>query len=210
MSPARGRLKAALIAGKIRVTDEALATLSAGLATIGHGYRIEKFISGDAKTDTELKKDLTRLDTACRTIVEVFDADMSGSCQIEAMLSHPWHGSQVPRIVEELRSLSSRIEIALAMAKQDGAIKKRQQNPETWFFLVVHDLFARLTDNPEPGIAGRLHRFTENCATLIDPRIAVPKSENSFQKRLKAALDRRTETFAPVASAIFPEIKHSD
>jgi hypothetical protein len=136
--------------------------------------------------------------------------DMSGSCQIEAMLSHPWHGSQVPRIVEELRSLSSRIEIALAMAKQDGAIKKRQQNPETWFFLVVHDLFARLTDNPEPGIAGRLHRFTENCATLIDPRIAVPKSENSFQKRLKAALDRRTETFAPVASAIFPEIKHSD
>jgi hypothetical protein len=70
--------------------------------------------------------------------------------------------------------------------------KKRQQNPETWFVLAVYDLFARLTDNPEPGIAGRLHRFTKNCATLIDPRIAVPESENSFQKRLKAALDRRT------------------
>jgi hypothetical protein len=210
MAPARGRLKAALIAGKIRVTDEALATLSAGLATIGHGYWIEKCISEKAKTDTELKKDFTRLDTACRTIVEVFDADMSGSCQIEAILSDPWHGSRVPRLVEELRSLSSRIEIALAMAKQDGAIKKRQQNPETWFFLAVYDLFSRLTENPEPGIAGRLHRFTENCATLVDARIIVPKSENSFQKRLKAALDRRTEKFAPVASAIFPENEHSD
>jgi hypothetical protein len=141
MEPARGRLKAALIAGKIRVTDEALATLNVGLARIGHGYCIEKYISEKAKTDTELKKDLTRLDTACRTIVEVFDADMSGSCQIEAILSEPWHGSRVPRLVEELRSLSPRIEIALAMAKQDGAIKKRQQNPETWFFLAVYDLF---------------------------------------------------------------------
>jgi hypothetical protein len=204
MEPARGRFKAALIAGKIRVTDEALATLSAGLATIGHGYRIEKCISGDAKSDTELKKDLTRLATACRTIVEVFDADMSGSCQIEAMLPHTWHGSQVPRLVEELRSLSSQIEIALAMAKQDGAIKKRSQNPETWFFLVVHDLFARLTDNPEPGIAGRLHRFTENCATLVDARIVVPKSENSFQKRLKAALDRRTGKICSGRNRNFP------
>jgi hypothetical protein len=210
MAPARGRLTAALRAGKIRVTDEALATLSAGLATIGHGYCTEKWISEEAKTDTELKKDLSRLDKSCRTIVEVFDTDMSGSCQIEAMLSDPWHGSRVPQLVEELRSLSSRIEIALAMAKQDGAIKKRQQNPETWFFLAVYDLFSRLTENPEPGIAGRLHRFTENCATLVDARIVVPKSENSFQKRLRAALDQRTEKFAPVASAVFPENKHSD
>ena len=108
------------------------------------------------------------------------------------MLSDPWRGSQMPRLVEELRSLSCRIEIALAMAKQDGAVKKRQQNPETWFFLEVYDLFSRLAGNPEPGVAGPLHRFTQNCATLIDPSIAVSKSENSFQKRLNAALARRT------------------
>jgi hypothetical protein len=191
MAPAHGRLKAALIAGKIGVTDEALAVLSAELTTIGYGYRIEKWVSAKVKTDTDLKQDLSRLHTACRTVVDVFDADLSGSCQIEAILSDPWHGSQVPRLVEELRSLSSRIEIAVMMAKQDGAIKKRQQNPETWFLLAVHDLFSRLTGNPEPGIAGPLHRFTKNCAPLIDPRIAVPESENSFQKRLNAALARR-------------------
>ena len=192
MGSASGRLRAALIAGKIGVTDEALVALSAELTRIKLGYRIEKCISTEARTDTELKKDLSRLHTACRTVVEVFDADMSGACQIEAMMSDPWRGSQMPRLVEELRSLSSRIESALAMAKQDGAIKKRQQNPETWLFLEVYDLFSRLTGNPEPGVAGPLHRFTQNCATLIDPSIVVPDGENSFQKRLKAALARRT------------------
>jgi hypothetical protein len=201
MTPARGRLRAALIAGKINVTDGALETLSTELATIGHGYRIERLIAEKAKTDTELEKDLARLHTACRTVIEVFDGDMSGAFQIEAMLSDPRHGSQVPRLVEELRSLSLRVDIALTMVKQDGAIKRRGQNPETWFFIAVHGLFSRLTENPEPGIAGPPHRFTKSCAELIDPSIAVPESENSFQKRLKAALARR-------AGKIRVETKH--
>jgi hypothetical protein len=203
MAPALGRLKAALIAGKIDVTDKALEVLRAELTTIGHGYWINRCI-GEAKTDTELKKDLSRLQTACRTVVEVFDADLSGAGQIEAMLSDPWRGSQVPRLVEELRSLSSRIETALAMAKQDGAIRKRQQDPETSFFLAVHDLFSRLTGNPEPWVAGPLHRFTRNCATLTHPSIVVPESENSFQKRLKAALARRTGKMSAHGNRDFP------
>ena len=106
MEPTHGRLRATLVAGKIPVTDQALAILSVGLSTIGHGYQIEKAISGTAKTDTELKKDLSRLHTACRTVVEVLDADLKGSGQIEAVVADPWRGSQVPRLVEELRSLS--------------------------------------------------------------------------------------------------------
>jgi hypothetical protein len=86
-------------------------------------------ISGTAKTDTELRKDLSRLHTACRTIVDILDADMSRLRQIEVMLSVPWRGSQIPRVVEELLSLSSRIDITLAMAEQNGAIRKRQQDP---------------------------------------------------------------------------------
>jgi hypothetical protein len=35
-----GRLRAALAAGKIAITEEKLATLRAGLNTIGYGYRI--------------------------------------------------------------------------------------------------------------------------------------------------------------------------
>jgi hypothetical protein len=204
MEPTDGRLRAALIAGNIPVTDKALSILIAGLAPIGQGYHIEKVISGTAKTDTELRKDLSRLHTACLTIVDILDADMSGLRQIEVMLSDPWRGSQIPRLVEELRSLSSRIDMALAMAKQNGAIKKRQQDPATWFFLAVHDLYAEITGNPEPGIAGPLHRFTKRCAELVNAGIAVPTSENSFQKRLTAALTRRTGKINLRPKLIFP------
>jgi hypothetical protein len=129
MEPTHGRLRATLIAGKIPVTDKALTILSAGLTTIGHGYHIEKVISATAKTDTVLKKDLSRLNVGCRNVVDVLDADLSGSDQIEAMFSDPWRGGQVPRLVEELRSLSSRIDIALAMAAQNGAIKSAGKIP---------------------------------------------------------------------------------
>ena len=204
MEPTHGRLRATLIAGKIPVTDEALTILRAGLSTIGHGYQIEKVISETAKTDTELKKDLSRLHEACRTIVDVLDADLTGSCQIEAMLSDPWRGSQVPRLVEELRLLSQGIKTVLAAAAQNRVIKKRQQDPETWFFLAVHDLFSMITGEPEPRIAGPVHRFTKNCAALIDPGIVVPESENSFQKRLTAARARRTGKIHVLPKVVFP------
>lgn len=210
MGLTRGRLKATLVAGKILVTDEALAMLSAGLTTIGHGYQIEKAISETVKTHTELKKELSRLHEASRTVVAVIEADLSGSGQIEAILADPWRGSQVPRLLEELRLVCSRTEIALAMAAQDGAIKKRQQNPETRFFLAVHDLFSEMTGHPEPGIAGPLHRFTKSCAALVDPGIAVPERENSFQKRLTAALARRTGKINVFPKVVFPGNNHSE
>jgi hypothetical protein len=204
MELTRGRLRATLVAGKIPATDEAVTILSAGLNAIGQGYYIARFASRKVKTDTDLEKDLSRLYVACHTFVDVLDADMSAACQIEAILSDPWRGSQIPRLVEELRSLSSVIETAVAMAAQDGALKKRQQNPETWFFLAVHDLFSKLTVNHEPGIAGPLHRFTKGCAALVDPGIVVPERENSFQKRLTAALARRTGKISVLPRVVFP------
>jgi hypothetical protein len=139
-----------------------------------------------------LKKELSQLYAAGRTVVDVLDDDVRGSGQIETMLADPWRGNQVPRLVEELRSLLPKFEMALAMMQQRGTIKKRQQDPETVFFLAVHDLFSEITGDPEPGIAGPLHRFTRHCAALVDAGIAVPESENSFRKRLTAALARRT------------------
>jgi hypothetical protein len=198
-----GRLKATLIAGNIPVTDEALATLKAELSAIGHGYHIEKVISGKPKT-VDLTRNLLRLHKACRTIVDVIDTDLSDLGQIELILSDLWRGGQVLRLVEDLRSLTPQIEIALTMIAQDRAISKRGQNPETWFLLAAHDVFATITGNPDPGIAGPLHRFTNHCAALIDSRIAVPKSENSFQKRLTAALARRTGKISVVPRAVFP------
>jgi hypothetical protein len=178
--------------------------LSAGLSQIGHGYCIARFISSKVKTDTNLKQNLSRLYAACRTFVDILDADMNAGYQIEAILSDPWHGSEVPRLLEEVRSLSSRIETAIAMAAQDKSLKQRKENHETWFFLAVHDLFGAMTANPKPGIAGPLHRFTKRCAALTDAAILVPESENSFQKRLTAALARRTGKFSVFPKIIFP------
>ena len=203
MELTHGRLTAALIAGKIPVTDETLATLNAELSTIGHGYHIEKVVSEKPKT-ADLTRNFLRLHKACCTIIDVSDADQSDLGQIELILSDLWRGRQVLGLVEDLRSLCPQIEIALAMIAQNRAIRKRRQNPETWFLLAVHDLFATMTDNTEPGIAGPLHRFAKHCAALIDSRIAVPDSENSFQKRLTAALARRTGKISVVPRAVFP------
>jgi hypothetical protein len=90
------------------------------------------------------------------------------------------------------------------MAAQNGTIRKRQQDPETWFFLAVHDLYSKITGNCEPAIAGPLHRFTKRCAELVNRDIAVPESENSFQKRLTAALARRTGKIGVLPKVIFP------
>src|SRR3984893_17010894 len=185
-----GRLQATLVAGKILGTDEASAMLSGGLTPIGHGDQIEKAISETAKTDTEITKDFFRLHVACRTVFDVLGADLSGSGQIEAMLADPWRGSQVPRLVDELRSLSPRIEIALAMAAQDGAKKSASkiQKPGCFWWRTIWNRRA-------------LASVHQSCAALIDPGIIVPKGENSFQNRLTAALARRINVFP---RAVFP------
>jgi len=204
MKLTQGVLKAALITGKIPVNDKALATLRDGLGVIGHGYHLENVFAEMAKTPTELKKDLSRLHVAIHAVVDVLDPDLSGLRQISVMLSFPGFRNQVPRLVEELRLLFPRIEMALDMPAQNGAKKRRRQDPETWFFLAVHDLFCMITVNCEPGIAGPLHRFTKSCAALIDAGIAVPERENSFQKRLTAALARRTGKISVLPKVVFP------
>jgi len=96
------------------------------------------------------------------------------------------------------------------MAEEDQAIKPRRQNPVTWFLLAMHDLFSEITGEDQPGIAGPLHRFTKRCAALIDARITVPESENFFQKRLTAALARRTGKIDVLPRIIFPGNKDSE
>ena len=82
--------------------------------------------------------------------------------------------------------------------------KHQHMGQERPFFLAVHDLFSALTGNPDPGVAGPLHRFTGYCAALIDPDIIVPERENSFQKRLTAALARKTGKINVFPKIIFP------
>lgn len=199
-----GRLKAALIAGKIPVTDQALAVLQAGLVTIARGYRLNKVLRA-VKTPNELRKELSRLYQACRTFLDVLDADLKGLGQFQALLSDIWPGDQLARVVEDLRAVYPGLEMAMLIVAQEQATKiTRRQNPATWFLLAVHDLFSEITGEAEPGTAGPLHRFTKRCAALIDPEIDVPESENSFHKRLTAALARRTGKIDVLPMIIFP------
>jgi hypothetical protein len=203
MELTHGRLKAALISGKIPVNDETVATFNAGLSAIGRGYHIEKVVSKKPKT-ADLTRNLLQLYKAFCTIIEISDADQNDLRQIELMLSDLWRGHQVLGFVEDLRPLCIHLELVLAVIAQNTERRERRQNPETWLLLAVHDLFATITGNPEPGIAGPLHRFTKRCAALIDSRIRVPESENSFQKRLTAALARRTGKISVMPRAVFP------
>ena len=203
MQLTHGRLKAALIAGKIPVTDQALAVLQAGLVTIARGYHLNKVLRA-VKTPTELRKELSRLYQACRTFLDVLDADLKGLGQIQALLSDTWPGGQLARVVGDLHAVYPRLEVAMLMVEQEQAKITRRQNPATWFLLAVHDLFSEITGEAEPGTAGPLHRFTKRCAALIDPEIDVPESENSFHKRLTAALARRTGKIDVLPMIIFP------
>jgi hypothetical protein len=200
----RGRLKATLIAGGIRPTDKALSIVSVGLGIISHGYHIERVISSEVKTKAELAKELGQLHAAFCTVIGILDADMNGLNEIGAPLSEALYGRGIGEFVEELRTLSSHTALYLNILAQNTAIRRRRQNPETWFFLAAHDLFATLTDDEKPGIAGPLHRFTKYCAALIDERIKVPESENAFQKRLTAALRRRTGKIDVTPREVFP------
>ena len=106
MEPNYGRLRAALIAGKIKLSDEAFSTLIAGLNGIAFGYRAERVVNSEVKTDTELKKELSRLHRASRTILGILDADTTGLGQIEVLLSDAWDGSGLREFVEELATRS--------------------------------------------------------------------------------------------------------
>jgi hypothetical protein len=216
MELTHGRLKAALIAGKISVTDQALAFLQAGLVTIARGYHLSKVLRA-AKTPTELRRELSRLYGACRTFLDVLDVDLNGLGQIEALLSDTWpepryfagmlrmsSRGQLARLVGDLRAIYPRLEMAMLMVEQEQVKIPRRQNPATWFLLAVHDLFSEITGEAVPGIAGPLHRFTKRCAALIDLEIDVPESENSFHKRLTAALARRTGKIHVLPTIIFP------
>jgi len=203
MELTHGRLKAALIAGKIPVTNRALALLRAGLATIARGYHLNKVLKA-AKTPTQLRKQLSRLSEACRTFLDVLDVDLNGLGQIEALLSDTWPCGHLARVVGDLRAVYPRLEMAMFMVEQEQVKVPRRQNPKTWFLLAVHDLFSEITGEAEPGVAGPLHRFTKRCAELIDPGIDVPEGENSFHKRLTAALARRTGKIAVLPRIIFP------
>src|SRR3984893_12215759 len=198
-----GRVQATLVAGKILGTDEASAMLSGGLTTIGHGYQIEKAISETAKTDTEITKDFFRLHVACRTVFDVLGADLSGSGQIEAMLADPWRGSQVPRLFDELRSLSPRIEIALAMAAQDGAKKA----PAKSTILVVsggarsfqRDDWKSSLESPGACIGSPKLRGADR------PGHHRPQRRELVSKRLTAAPARRTGKINVFPRAVFRE-----
>jgi hypothetical protein len=177
----RGRLKATLIAGRIRPTDEALATLSAGLSTISYGYHIERVISEGAKTEAERRKELSQLHAALRTAISILDADMNGTRQIEILLNDPWHGSPIPEFPETLRSQSSRIEMLLTMLAQNTAKRSAVRTQRLGSFWQSTISSRRLPASRSPGLPARcidLHNIAQ-CLQIRESKF--PKARTLFK-----------------------------
>jgi hypothetical protein len=193
--PSLAKLKETLKAGRIPVTDKAIDDLRIGLGTIDRGYRLEEARTA-AKPDAELRQTLLKLHASLDTTMDILNTDLSGPGQIEALLSHgPWRRDRVRQYLDATQGLLTDLgPVCQALSHELAAQpkkKRHQQNSTTWFMLAVHDLFSQITENPVPGIAARLHRFTQQCAALVDPNLVIPENEDSFRKRLNAALGRR-------------------
>jgi len=190
------RLKKALAAGNIPVTEKALATLSEWVDRWGPVTFIMADRTGTSKSRTDLKKELSKL---CKTLQSTVDILNRDDGQLAARLFEKVSGDQAPSVSVSLFSANSRLQLieqqcdllirARASLKRLQAAKVRSGAPEhenTWFLELTRRLFGKLTGKPKPGIAGPLHRFTKAVAKLIGAEAGmVPESYETFKKRLQ-------------------------
>jgi hypothetical protein len=190
-------LRAALEAGNIPVTDEALDELRTALASIGRGYRVEK-VRTSAAPDAELRDTLLKLYDSLHRTADILSADLEGVAQVDAVLSAgPWHHGRLQRHLDATQALLADLDpVCRALEHELDARPRKgrhQQTIETWLMLQVHDAYGRLTGRDHPAIAARLYRFTQRCAALFDPELTIPRTVAGFRVRLKAALQRRKD-----------------
>jgi hypothetical protein len=199
-------LRQALSEGNIPINDENIAALYIGIQNIIREYRIHKVATQKSAIGI-LVDDLSKIHKSAVVMASIFDAHLSSLFEIEIILAG--FGFDSIAFADQLHRLSNAAEQACFMAEAEAAktksdMRRHKQEPETWLFLALHDLYEELVGK-KPGIAGPLYRFTcEQCAPLISPDIAAPNTEDAFRKRMTAALRRRTGKITVFPRVIFP------
>jgi hypothetical protein len=190
------RLKEALEAGNIPVTEKALAILREWVVEEASAtlFLAERIRTGKPRAD--LKKELSKLCAALQIVVDILNRDGGWLTDFDinfvpagTIVLKTWN-----RGMEDGKPTGLLIS-AQAALKRLEALKKRSHSgapihPNTPFLRAVRILYGMLTGEDDPAIAGPLHRFARAYAELIGADGMVPESENGFRARYRAV--RRT------------------
>jgi hypothetical protein len=189
------RLKKALEAGNILVTEKAFATLSEWIDKVGPAtFFVAECMRGTRKSCTDLKKELSGLCKALQSTVDILIRDNGQLvaflceeflCEVPSVSVSFFSANTRPRLIEQQRDLLIRAQAAL---KQLQAVKNRSGAPEhenTWILHSVRSLYGVLTGVRNPAIGKPLYRFTKEFAELIGASGIVPEDFNTFRGRFR-------------------------
>jgi len=181
------RLKKALEAGNILVTDKTLARLSSWVAKMGGTATFlsaEEIGTGDPLYD--LREGLSELYEALQSTVRLLTRD---DCWLTLFLFN--EGSDVPSLIERQRLIAQQcalLNTAEASLKRLQGVKKRRGAPKhksTVFLYLVRFVYGELTGTCDPAIKEPLYRFAKAFAELIDAAGVVPEDFNTFRGRFR-------------------------
>jgi hypothetical protein len=180
-----------LSAAKIVADKDTLAQLARRLNELGQQYRHIRFARTSHARRKELLDDLVRVAEAAASASGVLDADLGGLCEIESLLG-AFH-CDVAAQTQLLHRLHDAADQAIRVLETaHPRISANGEEPETWLFVQLYDLYKLLSGRKEISPGGPLDRFARKASALISRDIVVPAAD-SFYHRLRAALKRRKE-----------------
>jgi hypothetical protein len=146
-------------------------------------------------THLTVAKHIRDLKKAVDKAADILDQDLGGRFQIEISLRSV--GVDAVRATETLHALADAAEQALLSLKSayDGP-GVRGENPETWLFVQLYDLYVNVTGSKRIGVDGPLYSFIREKVRFIDKNVVVPEPI-VFRSRLRAALKRRDLAKSP-------------
>lgn len=183
-------LRAILRAGGLAETDDAVTALALGLSRLGELYPIMRLTLEEPRAGRQ-KAELLRLRAAAKAIGEILDDDFTAGSGRETILDA--FGAPATReILTWLRRLPAAVDGAvIAIDRTEDPRPRRREDPETWLFVALYDLFAFINENP-PVVGKYLECFVAGSVDYLELGIQTPFGA-AFEARTRAALKRREE-----------------
>ena|ERR1700730_8098857 len=167
----REKLKAALEAGKIAISEDSVRGLDRLLQTLVQQYRARKFAR-----EQDLKGPLTRLEDIKNCLASLWDTE-------------PFLYAFEVETTQIINRLSSAVQRGIVFLKTEKGLRKvRRDDPETTLFMDLRDAYVGLSGKTGISEDGPLQRFATACTKLIDKSIILPQPQS-----LRKALKRRAK-----------------